>query len=60
VVKAAVPGIKEGVYAAFRGPHFETPTEISMDKILGADLVGMSTALESMAAKHLGAEVLGH
>ena len=41
------------------GPHYETPAEIAMLGRLGADLVGMSTALEAIAARHLGAEVLG-
>ena len=49
----------EGVYAGFRGPHFETPAEIGMAFAMGADLVGMSTVLEAIAAKHLGAKVLG-
>jgi purine-nucleoside phosphorylase len=54
----ADPGLAEGVYAALPGPHYETPAEIRMLRALGADLVGMSTALEAIAARHLGAEVL--
>jgi purine-nucleoside phosphorylase len=41
------------------GPQFETPAEIRMLRSMGADLVGMSTALEAVAAVHVGAEVLG-
>lgn len=52
------PSLREGVYAALRGPHYETPAEIRMLAAMGADLVGMSTALEAIAARHLGAEVL--
>jgi purine-nucleoside phosphorylase len=59
VARAVHPGLAEGVYAALRGPHYETPAEITMLRALGADLVGMSTALEAIAARHLGAEVLG-
>ncbi|HZR52352.1 MAG TPA: purine-nucleoside phosphorylase [Streptosporangiaceae bacterium] len=51
--------LAEGVYAMLPGPHYETPAEIAMLGRLGADLVGMSTALEAIAARHLGAEVLG-
>jgi purine-nucleoside phosphorylase len=54
----ANPGLAEGVYAALPGPHYETPAEIAMLRGLGADLVGMSTVLEAIAARHLGAEVL--
>jgi purine-nucleoside phosphorylase len=53
------PTLAEGVYAALPGPHYETPAEIRMLRTAGADLVGMSTALEAIAARHLGAEVLG-
>jgi len=51
--------LAEGVYAALRGPNYETPAEVAMLRLLGADLVGMSTALEAIAARHLGASVLG-
>ncbi len=50
--------LSEGVYAALPGPHYETPAEVAALRSLGADLVGMSTALEAIAARHLGAEVL--
>jgi purine-nucleoside phosphorylase len=53
------PALAEGVYACVPGPHFETPAEIRMMRGAGADLVGMSTVMEAIAARHLGAEVLG-
>jgi purine-nucleoside phosphorylase len=53
------PGLPEGVYAALLGGAYETPAEIRMLAGFGADLVGMSTALETIAARHLGAEVFG-
>jgi purine-nucleoside phosphorylase len=51
--------LEEGVYAQFLGPHYETPAEIRMARVIGADLVGMSTVLEAIAAREAGAEVLG-
>lgn len=51
--------LPEGVYAQFRGPQYETPAEVRMAGFLGADLVGMSTALEAVAARHCGLDVLG-
>jgi purine-nucleoside phosphorylase len=51
------PTLAEGVYAALPGPHYETPAEIRMLRTVGADLVGMSTALEAIAARSEGAEV---
>ncbi len=53
------PEMGEGVYGGWFGPAFETPAEIRMMKILGIDLVGMSTVLEAIAAREGGAEVLG-
>jgi purine-nucleoside phosphorylase len=53
------PDLAEGVYAALPGPHYETPAEIRMLRTLGADLVGMSTALEAIAARAAGMEVFG-
>ena len=51
--------IGEGVYAAMLGPSYETPAEIRYLRAIGADLVGMSTALEVIAANHMGMKVLG-
>lgn len=59
IAREVEPDLVEGVYAALRGPHYETPAEIRMLATMGASLVGMSTALEAIAARHLGAEVLG-
>ena len=53
------PGLDEGVYVQFRGPHYETPAEVRMAGILGGTLVGMSTTLEAIAARQAGLEVLG-
>lgn len=51
--------LKEGVYLQCSGPQFETPAEIKMYKLWGADAVGMSTAIEAIAARHCGLKVLG-
>lgn len=53
------PGLDEGVYVQFPGPHYETPAEIAMVRAIGGDLVGMSTTLEAIAAREAGMEVLG-
>lgn len=53
------PSLTEGVYAQLPGPHYETPAEIRMLRTMGADLVGMSTVLEAIAARAAGAEVFG-
>ena len=57
-VELCVP-IREGVYAAMLGPSYETPAEIRFLRLIGADVVGMSTVLEAIAANHMGMKVLG-
>ncbi|MER6943432.1 purine-nucleoside phosphorylase [Nonomuraea sp. NPDC000554] len=59
LVREVDPEIAEGVYVAFRGPTYETPAEIRMLRTLGADLIGMSTVLEAIAAREAGLDVLG-
>ncbi len=59
VARSIDPSLEDGVYAGLPGPHFETPAEIRMLRTMGADLVGMSTVLEAIAARALGAEVFG-
>lgn len=59
LARAVDPTLAEGVYAGLPGPHYETPAEIRMLRTLGADLVGMSTVHETIAARAAGAEVLG-
>ena len=51
--------LDEGVYTQFRGPHYETPAEVQMAKHIGGHIVGMSTALEAIAAREAGMEILG-
>ncbi|WP_129338111.1 purine-nucleoside phosphorylase [Cellulomonas endophytica] len=59
VAREIDPGLPEGVYVQFPGPHYETPAEVAMAGRLGGHLVGMSTTLEAIAARHVGLEVLG-
>lgn len=51
--------LQEGVYIQLSGPNFETPHEVKMCRILGADAVGMSTACEAIAANHMGMKICG-
>ncbi|KQZ84846.1 purine nucleoside phosphorylase [Microbacterium sp. Root166] len=53
------PSLDEGVYCQFRGPQYETPAEVRMAKAIGGHIVGMSTALEAIAARQAGMEILG-
>ena len=59
VARSIDPDLDEGVYTQFRGPHYETPAEVQMAKAIGGHIVGMSTALEAIAARQAGMEVLG-
>lgn len=59
LARSVDPSLTDGIYAQLPGPHYETPAEIRMLRTMGADLVGMSTALEAIAARAGGAEVLG-
>ena len=52
-------GLQEGVYIQFTGPEYETPAEVRMARMLGADAVGMSTACEAVAANHMGMKICG-
>jgi len=59
--KAAAHNIdlKEGIYMQFSGPSYESPAEVRMAQMLGADAVGMSTTVEAIAANHMGMKVCG-
>ena len=59
IARTVDPSLDEGVYTQFRGPHYETPAEVQMAKTIGGHIVGMSTALEAIAAREAGMEVLG-
>ena len=59
IAKQVDPSLDEGVYVQFRGPQYETPAEVQMAKHIGGHIVGMSTALEAIAAREAGLEVLG-
>ena len=51
--------LQEGVYVQFTGPNYETPAEVRLARLWGGDAIGMSTACEAMAARHMGLEVCG-
>ena len=51
--------LREGIYLQFTGPNYESPAEVRMARLLGADAVGMSTAVEAIAANHMGMRICG-
>lgn len=59
VAKSAGIDLKEGIYAQVKGPQYETPAEVRALEILGADAVGMSTAIEAIAARHCSMRICG-
>ncbi|WP_300591131.1 purine-nucleoside phosphorylase, partial [Microbacterium sp.] len=59
VARMVDPTLDEGVYCQFRGPQYETPAEVRMARTIGGHIVGMSTALEAIAARQAGMEILG-
>lgn len=59
LARTVEPSLDEGVYCQFRGPQYETPAEVRMAKSFGGHIVGMSTALEAIAARQAGMEILG-
>ena len=59
IARSVDASLDEGVYVQFRGPHYETPAEVQMAKAIGGHIVGMSTALEAIAARQASMEILG-
>ena len=59
IARSIDPTLDEGIYTQFRGPHYETPAEVQMAKHIGGHIVGMSTALEAIAAREADMEILG-
>jgi purine-nucleoside phosphorylase len=59
IARSVKPDLDEGVYVQFRGPHYETPAEVQMAGRMGGHIVGMSTALEAIAAREAGMDVIG-
>jgi purine-nucleoside phosphorylase len=59
IAQTVEPSLDDGVYVQFRGPQYETPAEIQMAKAMGGHIVGMSTAVEAIAARQAGMEILG-
>ncbi len=59
LAREAEPSLQEGVYVQLPGPHYETPAEIRYLSAIGGQIVGMSTALEAIAARQSGMEILG-
>lgn len=59
IARGVDPTLPDGVYIQFTGPQYETPAEVRMAARMGATLVGMSTALEAIAARERGMEILG-
>ncbi|MDQ0615889.1 purine-nucleoside phosphorylase [Microbacterium sp. W4I4] len=59
IARTVDASLDEGIYTQFRGPHYETPAEVQMAKAIGGHIVGMSTALEAIAAREAGMEILG-
>lgn len=59
LAREAEPSLQQGVYVQLPGPHYETPAEIHYLRTIGGQIVGMSTALEAIAARAAGMEILG-